>query len=74
MSVSKFPNYKLPDIPACLRSLADKLESGEESGVRSVVILERADGGVTYKAFGAEPFSQAHAIGLCFAVAKEIAP
>ena len=74
MTITKFPLYKLPDVPACLRSLADKLESGEDSAVRTVVILEQLDGGVTYKAFGAEPFTQAHAIGLCFAVAKEIAP
>lgn len=72
MNITKFPLYKLPDIPACLRRLADQLESGEEEAVRTVVILELPDGGVAYKAFGAEPFTRAHAIGLCFVVAGEI--
>lgn len=74
MSRIPFPNYKLPDVPACLRALADKLDRGEEQAVRAIVVLEQPEGAVTYKAFGAEPFMQAHAIGLCFAVAKEIAP
>lgn len=72
MNITKFPLYKLPDIPACLRRLADKLESGEEQAVRSIVILELPDGSLTYKAFGAEPFPIAHAVGLCFVAANVI--
>lgn len=72
MNITQFPLYKLPDIPDCLRRLADKLESGEEQAVRIIVILELPDGGVTYKAFGAEPFTRAHAIGLCFSVASVV--
>lgn len=72
MNITKFPLYKLPDIPACLRRLADQLESGDEEAVRTVVILELPDGGVEYLAFGAEPFTRAHAIGLCFVAAGEI--
>jgi len=68
VSVSQFPRYKLTAVAASLRLLADKLESGdEEHAVRCVVVLEREEGPVAYKAFGVEPFTRAHAAGLLFA-------
>lgn len=66
MGLIQFPAYKLGDIPACLRRLADQLESGEEVALRAVVVLDRDDDEVDYKAFGAEPFTRATAVGLCF--------
>lgn len=72
MTVTKFPLYKLPDIPACLRKLADDIDGGNESAVRSVIVLEQSDGAVTYKVFGLEPFPQAHAVGLCFSASQSI--
>lgn len=72
MTITKFPMYKLPDIPACLRKLADDIEGGNESAARAVIVLEQSDGAVTYKVFGLEPFPQAHAVGLCFSAAQDI--
>lgn len=74
MSVSAFPLYKLHDIPEALRAVANKIEHGDIDAVRCVLVIEEAAGGVDYKAFGEEPFTRAHAIGLCFSIAKEIAP
>lgn len=73
MSVSVFPLYKLTDIPEALRAVANKLEHGDLDAVRCVLVLETSAGDVDYKAFGAEPFTRAHAIGLCFSIASEIA-
>jgi len=41
---------------------------------RCVLVFETDAGEVSYRAFGDEPFTRAHAIGLCFAIAKAIAP
>lgn len=71
-NVTPFPLYKLHDIPEALRQVANKVEHGELSAVRCVLAIENADGGVDYKAFGEEPFTRAHAAGLCFAAAQEI--
>ena len=74
MNVTAFPLYKLTDIPEALRAVANALEHGGLDAVRCVLVLEADDGSVDYKAFGDEPFTRAHAIGLCFSIAKEIAP
>ena len=74
MSVSAFNRYKLHDMPEALRMVAAQIEHGDIDAVRCVLVLESLEGAVTYKAFGAEPFTNAHAIGLCFCAAKEIAP
>jgi len=72
MTVSSLPLYKLNDIPDALRQVANQLEHGELSGIRCVLILETEEGNVDYKAFGEEPFTRAHAIGLCQCSAFEI--
>lgn len=74
MSISAFPRYKLTDIPEALRAVANQIEHGELGAVRCVLVIETDDGELTYRAFGSEPFTQAHAVGLCFGIAKEIAP
>lgn len=72
MSVTAFPRYKLTDIPDALRQLANRIEHGEIDAVRVVVAIERETGPFDYKAFGQEPFTNAHAVGLCFAAASKI--
>lgn len=72
MSVSPFTRYKLTDIPEALRLVANKIEHGDIDAVRCVLLLEDSDGGFEYKAFGAEPFTVAHAVGLCFIGAQVI--
>ena len=73
MSVSAFSLYKLHDIPESLRQLANKIEhDGNPSSVRCLVILECDDGTIDYKAFGEEPYTKAHAMGLCHAAIQEI--
>ncbi len=74
MSVSAFPRYILESIPEALRQVANRIEHGDVQATRCVLIVETPEGQVEYMAFGAEPFSQAHAIGLCFAAAKELSP
>lgn len=71
--VSVFPLYKLHDVPEALRQVANKLEHGELSSVRCVLVMEREDGSIDYACFGEEPFTRAHAVGLCFAAAQEVA-
>lgn len=72
MTIVKFPNYKLSDIPASLRTLADRIEREDENAVRCIVLMEPVEGGIDYVAFGAAPFTRAHAIGLCFAGGNRI--
>lgn len=72
MTVTAFPLYKLNDIPEALRQLANKIEHGDVSAVRCVVCIEPEEGQPTYSAFGAEPFTNAHASGLCFYIANEV--
>ncbi len=74
-SVKVFPRYKLKDIPASLRLLADLLESGEDpQAVRCVVILEHRESPheISYRAFGEDPFTRAHAAGLCVAASLAV--
>lgn len=73
MSVSALPIFNLGDMPSALRQLANRIEAGHFDATRAVVVLEKSDGGIDYKAFGAEYPSRAHAIGLCFACAQHIA-
>lgn len=73
--IKPFPFYKLTDVPEALRQVANQIEHGELPADRCLLILElESDKGVEYRAFGKEPYTRAHAIGLCFAIAKEIAP
>jgi hypothetical protein len=71
MSVTAIPVYQVSDVVAAVRQVANRIESGELSAERCVVILETAEGGVDYKAFGKD-FTRAHAVGLCFCAAQEI--
>jgi len=71
-NVSAFTRYKLNDIPEALRLVASQIELGQINCPRVVLIIECEDGDLDYKAFGQEPFTYAHAAGLCFAAAKEI--
>lgn len=71
MTVAAFPRYQIHDIPEALRQLANKIEHGDILAERCVVILEDGQS-IDYKAFGAEPFTNAHAVGLCVAAMKEI--
>ncbi len=74
-NVKAFPLYKLIDIPEALRAVANQIEHGKLPAERCLLILElEGEMGVEYRAFGKEPYSRAHAIGLAFAIAKEIAP
>jgi len=72
--VSAFQRYKLHDIPEALRMVANQIEHGSIDAVRCVLVIETADEGITYRAFGDEPFTRGHAIGMCFQACKEIGP
>lgn len=63
MSVINFPNYKIDDVEACLRTLADRISNGQEAAVRAIVVLEAEDGRVTYAAFGPN-LTRAYGIGI----------
>jgi hypothetical protein len=65
-NVEAFPLYQMNDIPNALRQLANKIEAGDRSAIRCVVVIETEDFETDYKAFGAEPFTPQHAAGLCF--------
>ena len=70
-NVSRFPLYNLTNIPESLRKLANDIESGDVQAVRVVVVIE-PDAGLTYRAFGSEPFTQAHAAGICLGIANKL--
>lgn len=70
-NVVQFPLYNLTNIPEALRKLASEIEAGEVEAVRVVVVMER-ERGTDYRAFGAEPFNVAHAVGLCHFAANKI--
>lgn len=70
-TVLKFPIYNLTNIPEALRKLASDIESGSVEAVRVVVAIE-PERGVDYRVFGAEPYTVAHAVGLCHLVANKI--
>jgi hypothetical protein len=70
MPVTPLPIYNLHSIPEGLRQLAHRIESGEISAERCLVVLESE--GVSVQGFGAEPFTRAHAIGLLQAATWEI--
>lgn len=70
-TVLKFPIYNLTNIPEALRKLASDIETGEVEAIRVVVAMER-ERGTDYRAFGAEPFNVAHAVGLCHFAANKI--
>jgi len=70
--VSAFPLYKLHDIPDALRQVANKLEHGELSATRCVLVMETAEGTIDYACFGEEPYTRAHAVGLCIAAAQTV--
>lgn len=70
-TVTKFPLYNLYNIPEALRKLADEIESGEVDAVRVVVVIE-PEVGLDYRVFGSEPFTFAHASGLCHGMANKL--
>jgi len=72
LKVTAFPLYKLKDIPEALRTVANKIEYDGLSATRCVLIIEGEDA-LSYRAFGQEPFSVAHAVGLCTIMARRIA-
>jgi len=65
MTVSAFKRYKLHNIPEALRQVANQIEHGDIDAVRCCLVVETKEGPVQYRAFGEEPFTRAHAIGLC---------
>lgn len=72
-NVVEYPKYNLHNIPEALRRLANQIESSEVDAVRCVVALEPScSDGVIYKAFGAKPFTRAHAAGMAFCAANTI--
>lgn len=74
-NILSYPKYNMHNIPEALRKLANEIESGEVDAVRCVVVLEPEDSeGANYRAFGAEPFTRGHAIGLCFCAMQTISP
>jgi hypothetical protein len=74
MTISAFPKYMLHNIPEALRAVANQISAGDIPMARCVLVFETDAGEVSYRAFGDEPFTRAHAIGMCFAIAKAIAP
>jgi hypothetical protein len=71
-TVVAFPRFNLPNVAESLRKLANDIERDPGKGVRVVVVMETDAGDTDYKAFGPDPFTRAHACGLCFAVATDI--
>lgn len=71
MTVTALPIYKLTNIPEALRQVAHQIELGELKVERCVLVME-VDGDVTYRAFGAEPFSTALAVGMLFYAIQEV--
>lgn len=69
--VARFPRFKLTDVAASLRTLADAIESGERDVRRAVVCMELMDGAPDYCAIG-EDFSRYYAIGICHMTIKEL--
>ena len=72
MSVVALPIYKLNNIPESLRAMANRIECGEIRAERIVVAIESDQGGCSYSAFGAEPFSRAYAVGIMQGAMMEI--
>lgn len=70
MTISAFTRYNMTDIPEALRLLANHIEHDGLESSRVVVVIESPEGMVKYRAFGAEPFTQAHALGMCYSVAN----
>ena len=70
-TVTKFPRYNLYNIPEALRKLADEIDAGEVEAVRVVVVIE-PEAGLAYRVFGSEPFTFAHAAGLCHGLANKL--
>lgn len=72
MSVVAFPLFNLSNVPEALRKLASDIERNPDIADRVIVVLGEPDGGVDYKAFGADPFTKAMAAGICYVAAHEI--
>lgn len=67
-NVRAFTHYQINNVPNALRMLAAKIEAGDESAQRAVVVLESEQlhddsTNVTYKAFGAD-LTPHHAAGM----------
>lgn len=72
MGVLSFPRFKLTDVSASLRTLADQIDSGERHTRRAIVVMETEAGDSDYCAIG-EDFSRYHAIGMLVACQNDIA-
>ena len=72
MGVVSFTRFKLTDVAASLRQLADEIESGKRPTRRAVVCMESESGRPDYCAIG-EDFPRYHAIGICHYVINMIA-
>lgn len=70
-NVARFPRFKLTDVVASLRTLADAIEAGERSCRRVVVVIEQEDGGSDYCAIG-DDFPKYHALGMLTVCANNI--
>lgn len=69
--VTRFPRFKLTDVAASLRTLADQIDSGERPTRRAIVVMETDDGGSDYCAVG-DDFSKYHALGMLAVCEKDI--
>jgi hypothetical protein len=70
-NITRFPNFNLSDVPACLRKLADDVESGERPARQVVVCILNEDGKTDYAAFGPD-FFWIVAVGLLEAIKVRI--
>ena len=69
-NVANFPRFKITDVVASLRTLANQIESGERPVVRAVVCMEGVNG-FDYCAMG-DDLGRLHAIGLLRLCEREI--
>lgn len=62
-TVTRFPIYNLYNVPEALRKLATDIEEAEEPVKHCIVVMQKENDGLDYRAFGKD-FCKAHAIGL----------
>lgn len=63
-NVSHFPLLPLNNIPESLRAWAGRIERGEQSCVRCIIVMETESAKVNYSCLGEKPFTVPFALGL----------
>src|SRR5690606_40465550 len=71
-TVAPFTHFNLANVPEALRLLAHQIEASPGRATRVMALLEAEDGETTYRAFGSDPFTRGHAVGMCFGIATQI--